>query len=510
LLDLSEGMWVELVLEENQSQVNTVSDMYSVFNLYSPEGEGGSILVDDLTSEIRCSIVCMDLTGDRIPDEEDFMLVIASCGYPASLLEGGTGSRACLDGLFSTDDYVDLYDIMSWDWALSDEDRTYELLNLCEIPIFDVTSIMSLSSISMERIVGSISSPVELTESLSDLLVIGKRNMSDIKSKDSLCIFDNTGQYVGWSEPSPNRCNTKLIKGPDGKLYMINSNKGIISLDGAGEVIVPPGQTTYDNDPRYGKPASVYIGVQESNYSFFGRPVFDAAVDDYYVYVVPVLVKPQDANAYLAAAKLELFEEGEPPYQVVRLYDDLIDVNDNQFRNNLREIEIDEDGNVYVVNSNKLNNSDILWKYSSEGLLLDRLDLGYEDSNNFIPDPVAMHISDINDMVYIASGQYGEEPNSITIYGFSKEGFTLERTIKINDMQHITSITEDPVTGTLWVGGFNMYDVPSHFNPFGQAFYYPYIAEIPVGEDEVLSLPIYDPDNHDLAMPISIIWTGDN
>ena len=141
----------------------------------------------------------------------------------------------------------------------------------------------------------------------------------------------------------------------------------------------------------------------------FGKPILDAAFDANYVYVVPVVVKPDGEDAYLAAAKLKLQDKGYPLYQVVQFYDDPPEVNDNHERDNLREIEIDDEGNIYILNVNNLNESDILWKYSTNGALLNRLDLGNPDSNNYLPDPIAMYVSDANDMVYLASGQYSED-----------------------------------------------------------------------------------------------------
>ena len=95
------------------------------------------------------------------------------------------------------------------------------------------------------------------------------------------------------------------------------------------------------------------------------------------------------------------------------------------------------------------------------------------------------------------------------IYGFSTEGaLTLERTFTIEGMHHVTAITENPQTGSLWIAGFNMYDVPQYPNPTQPAFYYPYLAKIPFGSNNVLLMPLYDPDVHDLALPMSIIWTS--
>jgi hypothetical protein len=411
-LDFSNGLWVELELKASQSQAHSQLALNNSFRLLSTSISGGSVLIDNLAVEVHCSGICMDLTGDCQPDEEDFLLVVASYGNPASLLEKGIGGRYCLDGIFSTDGYIDCSDIVSWDWALSDNDRSYRLNNMCQVPvIWELTSIMSFADAWLKNNNEHIL-PVDLTNSLNDLLITGKRNMSEdpyaLKSKDRFYLFDSNSEYVGWSEPASDRGNIRIVKGHGGKLYQINSDKGIIKLDGSGKVIVPPGQTPFTNEPRYHKSAAIYIGIQNEQFAPFGKPILDAAFDANYIYVVPVVVKPDGEDAYLAAAKLKLQDKGYPLYQVVHLYDDTPPLNDNHKRDNLREIEIDDKGNIYILNVNNLNESDILWKYSINGALLNRLDLGNPDSNNYLPDPMAMYVSDANDMVYLASGQYGE------------------------------------------------------------------------------------------------------
>ena len=101
------------------------------------------------------------------------------------------------------------------------------------------------------------------------------------------------------------------------------------------------------------------------------------------------------------------------------------------------------------------------------------------------------------------------DPESTIIYGFSTLGaITLEKVIVIQGMQHVTSMAEDPQTGTLWVAGFNMHDIPQYPNPTQPAFYYPHLASVSFENDDVQLLPLFDPWSHDLALPMSILWTG--
>ena len=283
----------------------------------------------------------------------------------------------------------------------------------------------------------------------------------------------------------------------------------MLRLDGTNEVIIPPGEVSGINEPRYNKPATVYVGIQNQGPDSFGRPILDAAFDANYVYVVPVVVNPDGQESYTAAAKLQLLDTGNPPYQVVQLYDDPPVANDNQYRNALREIELDSAGNVYVINVHSLNESDILWKHGLNGTV-ERFELGRPDGNIYLPGPVAMYVSKTTNMLYLASAQYNPaDTNSTVIYGLSMDGaLALQRSITINGMQHVTGITEDPVTGSLWVIGFNMEAVSLYPNPFQPPFYHPYLAEIGQDNKKISLKSLLDPISHDLALPMSIIWTA--
>ena len=470
--------------------------------------DGTSALIDNWDPQVHCTGICMDLNWSDAPDEEDFLIVIGEYGKTAGLLGDATNSRACLDGVFSADGFVDSFDIVSWDWALSDPERS-SLLNLCRVPLTRGTNMMSIATGGLEDSAGPVS-VAGLPESLSDLLIAGKRSTSDdpvaLKSQDRLYLFDGNAQFVGWSDPKFDRCNVRLIKGLEGQLYQINSGAGVLRLDEMSEVIVPPGQTSYANEPRYNGPATVYVGIQNEGSSPFGRPILDAAFDGQYIYVLPVVVNPHGGEAYAAAAKLQMVDAGSPPYRVVQLYDDPPPLHDNQHRNNLREIEIDSAGNLYVLNVHSRNESSILWKYGSAGTVQDRLDLGNPNSGSYIPDPIAMHVSDVTNMVYLASAQYNEGSYSTTIYGFSKEQLAPERSITISGMQHVAGVTEDPATGSLWVAGFTMESIPEFPDPTESPFYYPCLAKIPSGGGDVQVVSLLG--SSDLGLPMSIVWTA--
>ncbi|UCD27577.1 MAG: hypothetical protein JSV03_10715, partial [Planctomycetota bacterium] len=497
-LNFTENVHVELELVE----LDNSGSFLAHYMPKEPTGsDGSSAYVDDWSPAVQCYGICLDINWDNFVDEADFLTVIGECGSTA------TGEQACMDGAFSSDGYVDSYDVASWDWAMNSDER---LLNFCGVSL--TGGVDGVNMISAAEGSGAPVPLVELPGNLSDLLIAGKRGPEDAPSKlkDRLYVFDSHGLCGGWFEPALDRGNIRLLQGPDGELYQLNSETGLLRLDSTDEVIIPPGEITLTdiNEPRYNKSATVYVGIQDKGPDSFGRPILDAAFDVNHVYVVPVVISPDGGESYTAAAKLKLLGEGDPPYEIVKLYDDPPLENDNQYRDSLREIELDSAGNVYVLNVHYINESDILWRYDPNGTI-ERLDLGRPDSDSYLPAPAGMYASKTTDMLYLTSAVYNPvDCNSTVIYGFSTEGaLTLERSVTINDMHHATSITEDPQTGTLWVVGFNMYDVPQYPNPTQAAFYHPFLARIPYDSNSVQPTPLFDYDRHDLALPLSIVWT---
>jgi len=515
------------------------SGRFGVFHKYVSRGEldfvrgtrielelvgpaGACVLINNLDPQVHCSeLYCGDVTGDKGATIEDYLTVIASVGSPVEILPDGS-STTCLEFGFGVDGRVDTLDLSAWAWMLGLE----EPLNLCDTPLTSGLATISAATGSLE---GSDITRLFSLEPpdipLDALLVTGKRGTSDLSARldDNLYVFDVNGQYVDKLEPDPNHSNGKLVQDSAGEIYQVNHEKGLLQLSN-GDRVIPPAGFPIDIDPRYGLPAQVSIGLgyeqiySESDKAFIwvwvGRPILDAAFDaDGYVYVVPVVVEPDGNEPYVVAAKLQLLDTENPPYRIVQLYDDPPPPGDNQYLNNLREIEIDRAGNLYVISTDKLNDADILWVYDTEsGQVKRRLMLGNRDGDCYLPAPVTMHVSNTKDRLYIASSQNNPDANSDLLYVLSKQDLNIVRTIEINGMGHITDITEDPITGTLWVVGFTMSKIPGYIDPNTEPFYDPYLAKIPYESNEpveamCLSDPILYPDN-DLALPLSIIWTA--
>ena len=478
-LDLTDGLYVELELVD--------------------QTDGGSICIDSWSAQVQPD--GLDVNADGSVNEADLLKVLAASGLAAG------GETARLDGAFSSDGYVDAYDVASWDWATSSDQR---LPGCGGLPLAGEPSDAAVMSAASPG-PGAQTAIASLPAGIGDILIAGKRGSADAtdKLKDSLYLFDAAGEAIGTFEPASNRCNVRLVKGPDGRICQLNSETGLARLDGTNQVLVPPGRIELAGEPRNGGPATVYVGVQGQGSDSFGRPILDVALDADYVYVVPVVVDPDRGEPYTAAAKLRLSAGADSPYELVELYDDAPLPNDNRLRNNLREIELDGAGNVYVLNVNSLNESDILWRYNQDATV-ERLNLSRPDSAAYVPAPVAMHVSQADGSLYLASAVCNpSDPTSTVISRFATEGgLALEKSITIDGLHHVTGMTEDPTTGTLWIAGFNMDDVPQDPDPAQPAFYYPYLASVSRSNDSVQVIPLLAPALHDLALPMSILWAG--
>ena len=380
-------------------------------------------------------------------------------------------------------------------------------LNLCgKVPLSGESTALNAVSFKLPR------RPLQLLNVpsvLRGLLIMGKGGAKNahMKLEDQICILDHQGQYSGEFELPVNRGNTKLVMDPGGDLYQLSSEGGLIRLIG-GDSVVPSGRLSLASDPRYDVSATVSVGLQGEGADVWGRPILDAAFDsEGYLYVVPVVVQPAGEEAYLAAAKLERKNNQTLPYNLIRLYDDSPLPGDNQERNSLREIEVDNDGNVYVTNANHLNESDILWVFDASGGV-NSVGLAAHYGSVNIPVPVALCASRYDSRLYLASGKNSPDAITSVVYGLSTDTLGLAHSITINGMGHITDITEDPATGTLWVAGFTMQVIPEYPNPNEASFYQAYLAEIPhggVGPVEAKPLPAAS----DMALPMSILWAGD-
>ncbi|MHC4096154.1 MAG: hypothetical protein ACYSU3_08850 [Planctomycetota bacterium] len=487
------GVFQEVV---STSDLNFIRGVRLEVELVGPEGTW--ILINNFDPYVSC-IYCGDVTGDYGVTPRDYLTVLGESGG----LSGGTtesgSSLYCLDFGFSPDGFLDATDLMGWDW---------EEWLVSEGSIGDLTSASAESMFEAASTAGPEYS--EGTGFTGSLLIAGKRfdaYYQDFLS-DRLYEFDESYNLVGGPYAMPTaRLNGKLVRDHNDLLYQLNVEEGFVRFSDLSSVI-PRGQGyPFSPEPRYGLPATVYVGFQDNLENTWGRPVLDAAFDSQGdVYVTPVVVDTGVGNPYLAAAKLAFAPTETPPYNVVKIYDDPPLPASSQTRDNLSEIEVDDNGNVYVINNGYTNNSDVLWVYSSEG------DVNKCELQSLgIYGPVGLCCSSYdNSRLYIASSLSEPDANSVSLYVLSTADLTLVQTITINNLGHVTDITEDPLTGTLWVTGFTMpvymTSLPSNLSTMSQ-FYLPYLAAVSYGSSGPVEATHLSPAS-DLGLPLSVVWVG--
>ena len=500
------GVFEEIV---STSDLNFIRGVRMELELVGPDGTW--ILINNWDPFVSC-IYCGDVTGDYGVTPRDYLTVLGESGGLSTGTTESGASLHCLDFGFSPDGFLDATDLMGWDWEewLVSEGSIGDLcFDLCLTPcgggetsgsaasMFEATSTPEAQTAGATGFTGS-------------LLIAGKRfdaYYQDFLS-DRLYEFDESYNLVGGPYAMPNaRLNGKLVRDHNDLLYQINVEEGLVRFSGLSSVI-PRGQGySVSSEPRYGLPATVYVGFQDNLENTWGRPVLDAAFDSQgNVYVTPVVVDTGTGNPYLAAAKLALAPTETPPYNVVKIYDDPPLPTDTQKRENLCEIELDDSGNVYVINSGYSNNSDVLWVYDSEGGI-NKCEL----QNLGIYGPVGLCCSGYdNSRLYIASSFGEPDAGSVSLYVLSTADLTLVQSITINNLGHVTDVTEDPLTGTLWVTGFTMPQymtyLPANLSAMPQ-FYLPYLAAVSYGSSGPVQAANLSSAS-DLGLPLSIAWVG--
>ncbi len=490
-------------------------------------GTSARCFIDEWDPAVHCSGHCKDVTGNTgWVDDLDFLTVIGEYGESSEI----TPSSVCLEGVFSADGYLDMSDVASWDWLM--DKGTYFASDLCiqSVPLY---AGGSTSGDARPSALGDPLGDIALLSGTENLLISGKRRVSTgSRLIDKLYGFDDNYLCLNSADITPNKANVRLVTDSNDEVYMIHMEDGLVRLSDSLPVIGPStGTISYANDPRYGVNANVQIGLGKSGSGYneyWGRPIMDAAFDvDYdtngFVYIVPVVVNPvisdpnDDKPSYTAAAKIQVTNPAEPDgsYLIVKIYSDTQAglAGDNRNLNHLREIEVDLSvpPNLYVTNANSINESDTLWVYNSNtGDVENNLRLTDPGNSPLIPGPVGLYYSDNDNRIYMASSQGPQYATEVLVYGFNANTLELERTIDIQQMQHVTGITEDPLTNTLWIAGFSMHDIPIG-TPDATAypFYHPYLVDVPTGDDSVTAMEVFvnnDPNVCDLALPTSIVW----
>lgn len=515
----------------NRGQLDFIRGTRVELELIGPEG--ASVLINNWDPQIQCSDECMNLDGEAGVTVDDLKPILGAFGSSAGLGGDGMGSE-CVDGVLSGDGHVDSHDVIGGEWAIINQDRS----NLCpetkdrSIPLDP--GLMAYPSYSMfeSRPTGNTGKMYSSFYGIpaQGLVILGKMQYDDTNVSylinEGLYFLGNgpsVTNYTNLGEWPYSSFNIKLVKGLDKELYQVNLEKGICRLDSDGlrECILAPGQSySITTQGRYyGQGGTVYVGLQYQDMEVYGRPIWDAVVTSDYIYAVPVVVMPDGNEPYLAAAKFNRL--GGSIVELVELYDDPFffdeKVRDNPDLLGLREIEVDSQGNVYVLNTQSLNSSEVLWKYSPEGEILSgplELTNSKVATDPYIPAPTGLCISD--NILYLASGRNEEEKSESKVYAFDTTDLSVKGSFTVTAMEHVTGMTMDTF-GNLWIVGLNvdneMLDSIDSWSGVKSSFYGPRIAsissnELALSEAKVPSDPITG--DTDLGLPLSIVRTGEN
>jgi hypothetical protein len=509
------------------ADLNFIRGVRMELELVGPAGT--CILINNWDPFVSCIFYCGDVTGDDSITVRDFLTVLGEYGQLS-------GNNNCLNGIFSDDGYVNTTDLMGADWLdyLVSEmigSLCFNCLDEYGLPGFGVpvapcgsgTSSASEALASRTELAHS-----PLTAELADiegaLLIAGKRFDTDVPDflSDRLYGFDEQGNFISGPLAMDNdRLNGRLVRDYEGELYQLNLEEGLVRLSDQSPVIPRNQGFSFGSEPRSGGPATIYVGLQGQHEDTWGRPIMDAAFDSQgYVYITPVVVVPDSGGPYIASAKLEL----EPAHHIVTIYDDPPLPTDNQDPSNLHEIEVDDQGRVYTINNYYINSSDILRVYNNNGQVIKRCELqnlSIVGGSVGIYAPIGLCNSryDSSRLYLASSASPSGQPDvvSTSLYIISKDdliqasGDPNVQAVDINGMGHITDITEDPLTGTLWVVGFTEPEhiswLPGNLSLMPQ-FYQPYLAIVPYDSSTVEAVSLSDSaHNNDLGLPMSIVWT---
>jgi hypothetical protein len=490
---------------------------------------------------IFCSTTCGNYNGITGVDIFDYFLLLAELGLSGP---GGVG-KGCLD--LVTDGCVDTEDRLAWDIP--------ELLNKC--PQGWLSSGGVSGGIAARQASPSPLEP-EIESSVADesLIVFGQSLIAggDTDGPSShLYDIDTTGTCLG--TPASGAGTGRLVSDGRGNTYQIDSYAGLVDQNG---VIVVEPKTNIGYEDKF-----VSVGLAGG-----GLLLTDAAFDPdrpNIVYVVPVLVNAPNTCSYMAAAKLKLKRAGD--YELLKLYGKnpseqggpyLTDCEGQIVYNpdfqHLHEIEVDSDGNnVFVLSFVLSSHPDYRQgdpnysKYDNWILIYNEatgndseVPVLLSDPNDIYPDvigPTAMVVSSVQDKLYLASSAHEQnDPNDLIteVYCFSVDktdsdvNLVYENTVQIacpepatnicggswdlcepdRFVSTITSMTEDPGDGTLYVTGFTApkFKEDAVFPPFGIDFFTtPMLAVVsPDSNDLVKATAI---EGCDLALPLSIVWT---
>lgn len=460
-------------------------------------GKGSSVLIDNWDPQIRCGVVCGDYGGIfNINDFQDYLLLLSEIGLGNPLQV----NKGCLD--MNNDNVVDIDDLLAWDLNGT---------SLCN-PAMGLIGTMDVPErLSAPRAAGVDPNGI-------GLVLFGRQEGDGTgyaMPNNAFYGLDPNGlAHALQTAPAGGR----LLTDRDGRLFQVRGKDGIFDVQ-TGICVVAPAL------------------LDDVKIAGVGNPITDAAFDPHdsdVLYVVPVLVD----NAYKAAARLRLTGDGaytieqvyggDPssnPVQSITITDPnhTMSVLYEPDTQNVREIEVDSYGNLYVLSSYRGNRNDWLLMYRADNPdhydYINLTDMG-------IQSPSGMTMTS-NGRLFMTTSFTDPDDFSAVLYAFDAHVISPVslRTFKLSECPHpdisyglgykavITAMTEDIAAGKLYAVGFTspfFHPDANWTNEIGlrKIFTTPFIMEFDLAAETSVVYPIVDAASQRVALPISVTWKG--
>ncbi|MEE9365283.1 MAG: leucine-rich repeat domain-containing protein [Dehalococcoidales bacterium] len=493
-------------------------------------GRDARCWIDNWDPAIRCGVVCGDYGGwyYGVSDIEDYLLLLSEFGlsWPVSVNKG------CLDLI--NDGVINVNDLMAW--------NIEGMLNVCPTKSGDGLNDMSSNKahVSTKSYTGP---KIGIFE---PLVVFGKpaanANGADLVPEDYLYSAHADGTVI---ESATVGTSGRLITDTNGQVYQIQGNGSLVHQS-TGSIVFGPKQ-------------GVVYGSSTVSIGFIGGqtvPVLDAAFspnDPDVVYVLPVLVTPSaGATPYKAAAKLALSGNlNDPNYFVEMIYgmdpntDRTVTITSRSSGTvllepdvqHLSEIEVDSDGNLYILSAHGY--TDNKWVLMYDERIGNPSETRISLSQFNIANPAVMLVSSNKEKLYLTSCANESADLAIEVYRFSivRQGndpnLALAEVITVNCpdpnvcgalpafcaggsyVATITAMAEDPDDGTVYATGFtapkfdtNLTELPPEIKERG-IYTTAILAKIPIDTaGPVDAREFKNTTGAPIVLPMSIAWTG--
>lgn len=503
----------------SRGNLNFVRGTYVELEL---RGTNAQCWIDNWDPKIECwTPKCGDYDDNDWIEVSDYLLLLAEFG----LSDPNSVGKGCLDMV--PDGTVNIDDLLAWD--------TCAVLNAC--PYTSASTISGAvvdNRILKPSMMGFESGDVE---EFGPMLIFGKSNNvgSIFKETADGYLYSVSSNGAGIMANLSAR-NGRLVTDCIGNIYQVHNNIGLFRVD-TNMPIINFGVVSFEEH-------TVSIGFNNGE-GFLLTDVAFQPSDPNIVYVVPVRVDPQDGGCpYAAAAKLELIGGGH--FELRKLYGKNPAIDPEQsntlmdcdaFMNfiykpdvqHLHEIEIDSNGNLFVLSAHSTDENNWILIYDEAIGNESEVRISLSDVN--LVGPTAMTVSNYDQKLYLSSSIASpNEPNDLIakVYYYSivdinpfEPNIVFGGIVKINYpnskvysqaigyIPAITSMVVNPHNGALYATGFTSPKFPvDQFLPteIDSIFTTPTLAVIPSDIEESADANVITGCN--LALPLSIVWTG--